>query len=287
MTSSCPKCGRENRPGARFCAACGATLTGSAAGNAATSGGAAVDATSPAKLGPALAQAGAALAPVAKQAAAKGWASSKRGMSLLARVFTIGGRAAYSELFRPLPVGGGQVVAAPVETAVPAPLEPAAFIFVLSLLAGWLVFALPVMVRAIVIVGFPILLLFLNWLGVRRPYFTALTFVSLFHRLRNRWRPFHVPLYKFPLADRTVGNQVEVVMIGPLQGTPPTPGAVVEVWGIRHPGRNELRAWRVEGVDPTGQSVSVLTTPRLIPLTVALFLPSVLLIIVWIISLVL
>lgn len=284
MTNSCPKCGQDNRPGARFCAVCGAPLAAPAGGStpAPPAGGAPA-----AALGPALAQAGAALAPVAKEAAVKGWTGSKRGMNFLARVFTGGGRAAYSEVFGPLPVAGGQVTAAPAETLVPAPVEPAALIFVLVFLAGWLVFALPSVACAVTIISLPILLLVLSWLGVRRPYFTALTFTGLIGRLRNRGQVLRVPLYKFQVADRASGQQLDVVMIGPRRGNPPIPGATVELWGIRHPGRNELRAWRAESVDAVGQPIGVLTAPRLVPLVVALFLPALLFLLVWLLTLIL
>jgi hypothetical protein len=282
MANRCPKCGQTNRPGAKFCAVCGAALAMSTGGTASAGGG-----PSQASLGPALAQAGAALAPVAKQMAAKGWVSSKRGMSLLARVFTVGGRAAYTELFRPLPAGGGQVVAAPTEATVPAPVEPAALIFVLALLAGWLVFALPATPRAIIIIGLPIVLLVLSWLGVRRPYFTALTFTGLLGWLRNRGRAPQVPLYRFPVAERAAGRQVDVVMIGPRRGNSPTAGATVELWGIYHVGRNELRAWRVASTDASGQTVGILAAPRLIPLVVALFLPALLWLVAWVLTLLL
>lgn len=288
MTNSCPKCGQANRPGARFCAACGAALA--APVNAVAPSGApapTVGSGIPPALGPALAQAGAALAPVAKQAASKGWIGSKRGMSFLARVFTGGGRAAYSEVFGPLPAAGGQMVSAPGESPVPAPIEPAALIFVLALLAGWLIFALPPLPRAVAIIGFPILLLILSWLGLRRPYFTALTFTGLIGRLRNRGRSPQVPLYRFQVADRASGKQLDVVMVGPRHGSPPPGGAIVELWGIHHPSRNELRAWRVAASDAAGQPVGVLTAPRLMPLGVALFLPAFLLLLVWLLTLML
>ena len=66
-----------------------------------------------------------------------------------------------------------------------------------------------------------------------------------------------------------------------------TAGAIVELWGIRHAGRNELRAWRVASSDAAGQPIGVLVAPRLLPLLVALFLPAFLLLIAWLLTLVL
>ena len=239
----------------------------------------------PAAVGPAVAKAGAAIAPVAKQAAAKGWAGSKRGVGFLARVFTIGGRAAYSEVFGSLPTASGQVAAPPNEAAVAEPIETAALVFVLALLGGWLAFTLPPRGTAIVVIAAPLVLLVLSWLGFRRPYFTKMTFTGLAGRMRNRGRARQVPIYKFQVYEQTTGQPLDVVMVGPRQGGALAPGANVHLWGIRHPGRNELRTWRVEAVDATGKPLGLLTAPRLIPLTVALFLPSILLLLVWLITL--
>jgi hypothetical protein len=285
MTESCPECGQANRPGARFCGACGAALTPPpAAADAADIARQAQQALAKAGavIGPAAARAGAAVAPVAKEAAAKGWAGSVRGMSFLARVATIGGRAAYSELFGPLPVAGGQVVSVPVEAAVPAAVEPAAILFVLALLMGWLVLGLPA-TGWILLASIAALLTF-SWLGVRRPYFTRLTFEGLWTRLRSGGRPAQTPIYRFQVAVRGTGQPVEVVMVGPRQGAAVAQAATVELWGVLHPDRNELRAWRAETVDAMGRTLSVTTAPRLIPLTVALFLPALLLLLVWILT---
>jgi hypothetical protein len=282
MANQCPKCGQDNRPGSRFCAVCGGPIAGPANAGAGVQASAAIP---PAAVGPVVAKASAAIAPVAKQAAAKGWAGSKRGVGFLARVFTIGGRAAYSEVFGSLPTASGQVAAPPNEAAVAEPIEPAALVFVLALLGGWLAFTLPPRGTAIVIIAAPLVLLVLSWLGFRRPYFTKMTFTGLAGRMRNRGRARPVPIYKFQVYEQTTGQPLDVVMVGPRQGSALAPGANVHLWGIRHPGRNELRTWRVEAVDSTGKPLGLLTAPRLIPLTVALFLPSILLLLVWLITL--
>jgi len=279
MSNQCPKCGHTNRPDAKFCARCGATLT-----PAPPSVSAAEVADKAKEMA---AKAGAAIAPVAKEAAIKGWAGSKRGMSFFARMVTVGGRAAYSEVFGPLPAAHGQVTTPPTASTVPAPVEPAAILFVISLLTGWLVFALQGLSRAIAIAAIFVVLLALSWLGIRRPYFTRMTFDGLVTRLFRRGQTPEVPIYRFRIAEGTSGQPLDVVMIGERKGRAISQGALVELWGIRDPGRNELRAWRIETVDASGQPVGVLTAPRLIPLTVALFLPAILILIVWLITLVL
>jgi len=290
MSNNCPECGHSNRPNATFCGQCGAALTPAApAVSAAEVADKAKEmaAKAGAVVGPAAAKAGAAIAPVAKEAAIKGWAGSKRGMGFFARMVTVGGRAAYSEIFRPLPIAHGEVTTPPIASTVPAPVEPAAILFVISLLAGWLIFALQGLNLAIAIAAIFIALLALSWLGVRRPYFTRLTFSGLVARLRRPGQRPTVPLYKFRVSEGTAGQPLDVVMVGECKGAPISQGALVELWGIGEPGRNELRAWKVETWDASGQPVGTLTAPRLIPLTVALFLPAFLLLIVWLITLVL
>lgn len=277
MSNQCPKCGHTNRPDAKFCAKCGGTLT---------LAGPSVSAAEVAdKAKEIAAKAGAAIAPVAKEAAIKGWAGSKRGMSFFARMVTVGGRAAYSEIFRPLPAAHGQVNTPPTASTVPASVEPAAILFVISLLAGWLVFALHGLSRAVAIAAIFVVLLALSWLGIRRPYFTRMTFGGLVGRLRKRGQAPQVPIYRFRVTEAS-GQPLDVLMVGERKGRAISQGALVELWGIRDPGRNELRAWRIETVDASGQPVDVLTAPRLIPLTVALFLPAFLILLVWIITLV-
>jgi len=240
-----------------------------------------------AAVGPAAAKAGAAVAPVAKEAVVKGWAGSKRGMSFFARVVTVGGRAAYSEVFSPFPIARGQVATPPAESTVPVPVEPAAILFVISLLAGWLIFALPGLSRGISIAVIFAALLVLSWMGVRRPYFTRMTFSGLLARLRRRGQAPRVPIYKFRISEGISGRPLDVVMVGERKGGTISQGALVELWGIRDPVRNELRAWKIEAVDASGQPVARLIAPKLIPLTVALFLPALLLLLVWLITLVL
>ncbi len=230
---------------------------------------------------PAAREAAAAVAPVAKEAAAKGWAGSRRGMSFFARVATVGGRAAYSEVVSPQPAARGQVTAPPVAASGPAPAEPAALaLLAITLLAAWLVFALAGVARFLAIGGMFIGLLFLSWLGVRRPYFTLLAFEGWIARVTQRGQAPIVPLYRFTMREEGSGQALAVVMVGERKGVDVADGAWVEVWGIREPQRNELRAWKVQMADAAGQPGPVLTAPRLIPLSVALFLPAALILLI-------
>ncbi len=290
MSNNCPKCGHANRPNATFCGKCGAKLSPPAASVSAAEvadKAKEIAAKAGAVVGPAAAKAGTAIAPVAKEAAIKGWAGSKRGMSFFARMVTVGGRAAYSEVFGPLPAAHGQVTTPPAASTVPAPVEPAAILFVISLLAGWLIFALQGLSRAVAIAVIFVALLALSWLGIRRPYFTRMTFGGLVGRLRRRGQAPQVPIYRFRITERTSGQPLDVLMVGERKGRTISQGALVELWGISDPGRNELRAWKVETWDASGQPVGTLTAPRLIPLIVALFLPALLILLVWLITLVL
>ena len=280
MTNFCPKCGHGNRDEARFCAGCGGPLTPPSQPPAKP----VVEAAEKVKevaskageiLGPKAAQAGAAVAPIAREAAAKSWESSKKGMSFFARVMTGGGRAAYTEIFHPLPVAGGRVLTPPSSTTVPVPVEGAALLFVAVLLFGWLVFLLPPWGIVGALAGVCVLLLVLSWLGVRRPYFSKLTFSGLWDRILRRGQASQVPLYKFQVQDASGGQPLNVVMLGQRQGGQLAQGAQVQLWGILDKGRNELRAWKIETLDAAGQPVTI-TAPKLIPLTVALFLPPVL-----------
>lgn len=305
--NNCPKCGHTNRSGARFCAGCGATLAppdssvssdevAEKVKQAASKAGAAVGpaaskaASSASKAGKAVApvakDAAAAVTPVAKEAAAKGWAGSKRGMGLFARIMTMGGRAAYSEVFSPLPAARGQVTTQPTTSTVPTPIDPAALLFVLSLFVGWSIFSLTMLNQAIALGTIFVVLLLLSWLGIRRPFFTKLTFSGLLDRLRRRGQTPQAPILKFRIKESASGQPLDVAMLGERDGAPIVQGSLVELWGIHEPGQNQLRAWKAEIADASGQIVGSVTTPRLLPLTVALFVPAFLLLLVWLVTLI-
>lgn len=293
MLANCPNCSQPLRENSKFCGKCGtktnpANFAHSAQSSAVGMANKAKEVASKASAvaGPAMSRAGQVFTPVAKEAASKGWEGSKRGMNLATRVVTGGGRAAYSEAVSPIPNVSGQVIIPPTESMIPAPIEMAAILFTLSLLATGAFFALPdgyPVETGIAIGVIFIVLLVLSWLGIRRPYFTRITFASLASRVRGK-AP-NVPIYKFRIAEGANGHPLDVVMIGQRQGQPIVQGDLIELWGIRDKGRNELRAWKAQKMSPSGQSLGTLTTARLIPLVVALFVPATIVLIAWLISL--
>jgi len=209
----------------------------------------------------------------AKAAAAKSWEVTKQGMNLVTRLVTGGGRAAYTELFKPVPVIKGYVVSPPATASVPSPLEPAAFLFVAVLLLGWFILALPKgWIGALVLLVAWIGLLALNRLGVRRPFFSRLTLMRLRSLLGDKAKG-QAQQVRFTVNNYDTNQPVDVVVVGARQGWPPNRGYWVQVWGFPDNSRNEVRGWQVEVVDSGGQRVGVYAAHRLMPLTVALFLP--------------
>ena len=295
MTTPCTICGHYNRSTAKFCGKCGATIvaytppaTTSPPGTGPGVGDKAKDVANRvgAVAGPAMVKAGAAVAPVARGVAEKGWQGSKKGMGVAARIVTGGGRAAYSEAFNPHPYVTGRVSTVTPTTLIPFPLEWAFILFVLSLGAIWFLFALSDVATGVTMGAIFLLLLLLSWFGIRRPFFTRLTFDGLLARIRPK-RPQQVPQHRFQIIDDSTHQPLEVVMVGHHQGTLVSPGDSVALWGIRDASRNELRAWKVQSTHPTGQQAHAIVVPRLFPLTVALFLPIGVSLLVWLLSLLL
>jgi hypothetical protein len=264
MSNVCPSCGKVNRLGARFCAACRYNLTvpqPAAAGDSVRQ---------------AAAQAMGAMTPAARAAAQRGWALSKKGMSGFARLVTLGGRAAYSEFFAPQPMAEGQATTHPQEDSVPTPVEMGAFFFVAVLFLGWLVFLLPAWYYiALAFAGLGLLLLAVNFLGLRRPFFTRMTFARLFRRSRQ------VPQLRFQMQDQLTGGPLNVVIVGSRLGGTVGAGNLVRAYGVFDRGRNELRAWKVEVFSPQGQYAGTVKAPRLVPLPAALLLPLALYVLGW------
>ena len=138
---------------------------------------------------------------------------------------------------------------------------------------GWLllVWNEPVGVAGILLVAW-IGLLALSWLGVRRPYFSRLTWIRLRSLLGDKSKG-QVPLLRMTVNNHHTGQPIGVVLIDPQAGAQPAPGHWVRVWGIPETDRNEVRAWQVEVVESSGRSLGFVKAGRLFPLTVALFLP--------------
>lgn len=271
QTIYCSKCGAPNRVGARFCARCAAPLAGAPAPVAAP----------PAPVTPQYPAPQPAAVPAAQPALPRDVSLVTRGcgavLRAIARIVTLGGRAAYADLIAAEPIASGQVASTPnPQQYAFAPIESGCFLWGLAwLLVGLLVWALPKEWWAVLIFfALYMIVLFLSWIGLRRPYFTRMTLSTLWNLATTRGRGVQ-PQMGFTL--NTFDNrQVFVTMMGPIKGltqaTTPQPGHFVQVWGI--PEGPTIRAWKLEFLQVNGQPASVwLSVPRLIPLTASLLLP--------------
>jgi hypothetical protein len=274
--TNCPRCGRPNRATARFCVACGATLAGAASPaspppvSAAGVAGRARDVA---------AQAAQAAAPVAREAAQRSWQASRQGMGWLARLVTAGGRAAYTEVVSPQPVFAGQVISPPVDDWAPLPVEGAAIAFVACLLLGWLVFLLPNWWQeALVILALGLVLLALNFAGLRRPTFTRLTWSRLLRQARQ------TPRLRCQVREHATNQVANLTMLGPRSSGQVFQGADLLAYGMHHPQQGEVRAWKLDLAGAAGPVVVV--APRLVPLSVALLLVPILLGLAWLVEVV-
>ncbi len=281
----CRQCGKPNRATARFCAHCGARLAAAVPPFAppATPGpGVAERAREVAgqvaqAAGPVVRQAAQAAAPVAREAAQRSWHASRQGMGWLARLVTAGGRAAYTEIVSPQPAIAGQVISPPMEDWVPIPVEAGAIVFVACLLLGWLVFLLPQWWQeALFILALILVLLALNFAGLRRPAFTRLTWSRLLRRAKQ------VPRLRVQVREHTTGQAIYLTVVGPRSGAQVFQGADLLVYGTRYSRGNEVRAWKLDMAGPAGPAVIV--APRLVPLSAALLLVPVLLGLAWLIE---
>ena len=290
MVSQCPKCGSPLRLGAKFCPSCRHPVAAQAAPQQSYSSPPAYapPSASGQGQGPALIQqagqtarqAAAAAAPVARAAGGAAWRASRKGMGWFARLITLGGRAAYTEVFSPPAVAEGQVNSQPTFAYTPAPLESAAFVFVLSFALLPLIFLIKDWrIELAVFAGGALLLLALNFAGLRWPAFSRITFGHLFRRYPGG----NVPEARFQVHDaqkgvlnlRIVGARRENVQIAF--------DHLVRVYGMPEPGRNEIRVWKAEVYAANGQPLGIVTAPRLLPLFATLFAPTVLWFIVWLV----
>ena len=245
QTVRCQKCGRENRPGAKYCANCGSPLPRPEDLPKPPPS----DATPPAPV----------VAEEAKEAAKKIWDTVKT-------VVTIGSRTAWLELTNPEPALEGTLIERLKVESVTMPKESA---FWITVIAGivLLVFALTGnwLFPFLATVAF----LVLSWLKWRRPYFNALSWTNLGGLLSKQ-----VPSWN--LKVRTDKGEVQVVAYGEASGDEPQIGDRVLVWGIfDDKAQTRLRAWKIQTVDATGQPKGQpFTFQRLFPLVPTLFFLS-------------
>ena len=292
ITNVCPQCGHANRAGARFCGQCAAGLVAAPQPIAAQAPTAPTPtpvmpvAVAPPLAAPgagvALGGAAAAAAPLVKQAGV----GSRRAMGRLAWILTAGGRSAYTEISGSMPAAEGQVSGAPSERDVPLRIEPAALVWAAAAVLGWLILLLPVWQGLALLLGGLVALLIVVYLGGRRPYFSALTLSALADRLKNKGQG-RTPMLRFDLQVAGEPQPVQVVMLGSRTPTGGQVGAgeMVRVWGIADPGRNELQGWKIERVAQGGQHGGLIRAPRLIPLSLALFAPLLLMLVVRLLTL--
>lgn len=294
MTAPCPKCKQPTRPGARFCPKCGTLLSSTpntpmSPQPAVPSSVAPTPSTGPSRqspavdkvrqavsqvssaAAPAVKEAATTAAPVVKDAAVKGWQVSRREMGRIARILTLGGRAAYTELTNPQPVIEGTIVTQPGVAWAGPVSEPGAYLFAIGLLAIWLLLGLPAITALLALAGIAVTLLLLAWQGTRHPYFSTLTYRCLWRRLRRQ--PAHVAELRCQIQDQATGKHVPVVVLGYDPAGALAANTYVRVYGIPDRRGGSIRAWKVETIDRAGRLAGALTAPRLLPLTVALFLP--------------
>lgn len=260
----CPNCQQMLRPDARFCPRCGATLAVPTAPGQPDSLN---------KVRQTAAQIGASAAPVVADAAAKSWQTTRREMGRLARILTLGGRAAYTELASPQPALEGFVVEAPRPAWAPSVREPAAYLFLAALLAAWLLLLLSPLASLLVWLGLLVVFLVLAWYGARRPYFSRLSFRGLWLRVRGRPRSIAQLTFRVQPHSPAGSSPVTVTVLGYDPQGALAANTFVQVYGIFSADGATLRAWKVLTIDSSSRLAGALAAPRLMPLAVALFLP--------------
>ncbi len=242
QTVRCPKCGHENKVGAKFCTNCGNSLAKEGA------------------LKPTFAEATSSVtAEEAKEAAKKIWETVKT-------VATVGSRTAWIELAKPEPALEGKVteklkvesVTAPNELAIWGAILACIVLLVFALTGNWL---LPLLATAAFLV--------LSWLRWKRPYFSVLALKTLGGILGKQ-----VPNWN--LKVKTAQGEIQIVIYGEATGDEPQIGEQVRIWGIfDDKAQTKLRAWKIQALDSTGQRKGQpFVAPRLFPLFPVLFFLS-------------
>lgn len=246
QTIRCPKCGRENRSGAKFCVGCGTALP--------------QPVREPKPEEKAHPSALALPKEEAAEVARKLWDLSKT-------VITVGGRTAWNELTNPPATLEGKVtdeltvdaVTPPVETALWGFIGWSFVLLVFGLSGSWII---PLISTVATLVA--------SWLRWRRPYFSPLGW----RRLPGFGKNVQVPSLNLKL--QTDKGEVQVALFGEQQGDKPKEGEQVRLWGIfDDEPQTQLRAWKVQALDDSGQPKGQpLIVPRLFPLAPSLFFAS-------------
>jgi hypothetical protein len=221
-------------------------------------------------------QAANAAAPVAQVAGYAAWRASRKGMGWFASMVTLGGHAAFAEIAQPQAAAEGQIISQPTETTVPAPVEGSALFFIASLLLIpiLLLAANEALTQLLILIGLGLLLLVLNFIGLRRPLFSRLTF---------GWpsgRP--TPELRLQLNDIRRGA-VEARLIGARhENTRLAVGQLVRLFGVWE--GKVLRTWQIDVYAADGQPLGIVTAPRTLPLFAMLFLPLLVWFVIWLLA---
>ncbi len=287
----CPKCGTLNRSTARFCGKCRTPLAGTLQPSAPAAQPAPPQSAVPvipqyAPQFPAQQQI-APSASAAQNVMPRVGAVAVRGCGAIfhsiARLFTLGGRAAYADLVASEVVSSGMVVSHPGTQPVDSPVEVGCFAWAIAWLIGGSLLLITDWKGIVIFIVLYLILFILSWTGLRRPYFSRLTLNTFVNLIAGRGRGKQNQL-EFALNTQTQG-QVIVTMVGPVRGltaqTTPQQQHAVQLWGIRT-GAKTIHAWKLGflGLDykPAGVELS---TARLIPLTAALFIPLTFWLVIW------
>lgn len=281
---NCPRCGAPNRSTARFCGKCGMTfqIAASTPGAPAYSPPAQPAYSPSPQLAPTAVAQMPAAQPMARQAGAAVASGAGRILRSIARVLTLGGRAAYADLVAPQVVASGLVVSPPSSIQVASNFEVGFFMWIAAWLLGALLLMASGLAGASAFVFLYLILFALSWLGLRQPYFSRLTLSTLLRLVTGKGRGSQ-PAMHFTLNTAQHG-QVLVTMLGPIDGltaqTMPQVQHAVQLWGIKT--GQVLRAWKLEFLGTDYRPVGTwLSTPRVLPLTAALFIPLTFWLIVW------
>lgn len=298
-TLLCPTCHTPNRANARFCVKCGTRFRQSAAPMNVPLAAPIVPPQTPV-LTPMVAQPVAATPQVNAAPQAVGATNASFGKRvlqglgrvgyLIGRGLTLGGRAAYADLFNPAESARGQVLTLDRQM-VPARVELGFILWCLAWLGFGLLLLLPPVWSMASFVLLLLVLIVLSLPGWRFLGFSRLSAQALFQFARRRFKRGAELQTQFTL--QTQHGHKTIVLRGTFNGTMqqivngknkivPFNDAnktlavnhLVRVWGLTQ--GNILRAWKLEFLELNGTPANVwLTAPRVLPLTAALFIPLV------------
>ncbi|OQY79811.1 MAG: hypothetical protein B6D41_22175 [Chloroflexi bacterium UTCFX4] len=221
----------------------------------------------------------------------------KRALQILERVgyfigrgLTLGGRAAYADLFNPSERARGQVLTIDRQM-IPARVELGFILWCLAWIAFGLLLLLPSVWGIASFALIFLVLLALSLTGWRFLGFSRSSANAIFQFMRRRFK--RGAQLETRLTVNTPQGHKTVFVRGEFQGTMQqvvngknkivafndanktlAVNHLVRVWGLNQ--GKTLRAWKLEFLEVNGTPARVwLTAPRVVPLTAALFIPLV------------